>query len=112
MLFSYVLGYNLLVRNLTEEKELIMLEKCKVLLKKYFGYENFKEGQEIAINSVLNKQDTLIIMPTGAGKSVCYQIPALVENGVTIVISPLIALMKDQEDYLNSLGIEATFINS
>ena len=89
-----------------------MLEKCRVLLKKYFGYENFKEGQEIAIKSVLNKRDTLVIMPTGAGKSVCYQIPALVGEGVTIVISPLIALMKDQVDYLNSLGIEATFINS
>jgi len=89
-----------------------MLQRCKVLLKKYFGYENFKEGQEIAIKSVLNKKDTLVIMPTGAGKSICYQIPALVQEGVTIVISPLIALMKDQVDYLNSLGIEATFINS
>lgn len=89
-----------------------MLQKCKDLLQKYFGYESFKEGQEIAIKSVLNKKDTLVIMPTGAGKSICYQIPALVQEGITIVISPLIALMKDQVDYLNSLGVEATFINS
>ncbi len=89
-----------------------MLEDAKILLKKYYGYNSFREGQEKVINSILEGKDTFAIMPTGAGKSVCYQIPALLMSGITIVISPLISLMKDQVDSLNDIGVKATFINS
>lgn len=82
------------------------------ILKKYFGYENFRSGQEKIIEHILNGEDVLGIMPTGAGKSICYQVPAMILSGVTIVISPLISLMKDQVDSLNDLGIPATYINS
>lgn len=88
------------------------MQEAQNLLKKYFGYENFRPGQEQIINHILNEQDCLGIMPTGAGKSICYQIPALMLKGVTIVISPLISLMKDQVDSLNEIGIPATYINS
>lgn len=89
-----------------------MLERAQELLRKYYGYPAFKAGQAKVITSILQGNDTLAIMPTGAGKSVCFQIPALSFTGVTLVISPLISLMKDQVDGLNSLGIAATFINS
>ncbi|MGP4078525.1 DNA helicase RecQ [Pseudalkalibacillus sp. R45] len=82
------------------------------MLEKFYGYSSFRAGQERAIQSVLNGEDTLCVMPTGGGKSVCYQIPALVFEGTTVVISPLISLMKDQVDALVHLGISATFINS
>lgn len=88
------------------------MTKSQELLKKYFGYESFRNGQEEIINHILESQDCLGIMPTGAGKSICYQIPAMILPGVTIVISPLISLMKDQVDSLNQIGIPATFINS
>ena len=88
------------------------MTKSQELLKKYFGYESFRNGQEDIINHILEGQDCLGIMPTGAGKSICYQIPAMILPGVTIVISPLISLMKDQVDSLNQIGIPATFINS
>ena len=88
------------------------MQEAQNLLKKFFGYENFRPGQEQIINHILNEQDCLGIMPTGAGKSICYQIPALMLKGVTIVISPLISLMKDQVDSLNEIGIPATYINS
>ena len=88
------------------------MENAKNLLKKYFGYENFRPGQDQIINHILNGEDCLGIMPTGAGKSICYQIPAMILPGVTIVISPLISLMKDQVDGLNEIGIPATYINS
>jgi len=84
----------------------------KQILKKYFGYETFREGQEVLIDSILRGQDVLGIMPTGAGKSLCYQVPALLLSGVTLVISPLISLMKDQVQALNQAGIHAAFINS
>ena len=89
-----------------------MLERAQALLKEHFGYTAFKPGQEKVISSLLAGGDTLAIMPTGAGKSVCYQVPALIFGGVTLVISPLIALMKDQVDGMTASGIPATFINS
>ncbi|MEH7437742.1 DNA helicase RecQ [Neobacillus drentensis] len=89
-----------------------MFEKALPLLETHFGYSSFRTGQEQAIQSVLNGQNTICVMPTGGGKSICYQIPALVLPGTTLVISPLISLMKDQVDALIQVGISATFINS
>ena len=89
-----------------------MLSEAQALLKKVFGYTSFRGGQGKVVKSILSKVDTLAIMPTGAGKSLCYQIPALLFPGITLVISPLIALMKDQVDALGELGIPSTFINS
>jgi ATP-dependent DNA helicase RecQ len=89
-----------------------MLERAGKILQKYYGYPSFKPGQARVIENILAGRDTLAIMPTGAGKSVCYQVPSLVFDGVTLVISPLIALMKDQVDALGAAGISATFINS
>ncbi|MDD3796967.1 MAG: DNA helicase RecQ [Lachnospiraceae bacterium] len=82
------------------------------ILKKYFGYDSFREGQHTLISSILKGQDVLGIMPTGAGKSICYQVPALLLSGITVVISPLISLMKDQVQSLNQAGIHAAYINS
>jgi ATP-dependent DNA helicase RecQ len=81
-------------------------------LQKYFGYQEFKEGQKEVINSILNKQDTLAIMPTSGGKSLCYQLASIILKGTTIVISPLISLMQDQISSLDELGISATYLNS
>ena len=81
-------------------------------LKTYFGYDTFREGQEKIVEAILANRDVLAIMPTGAGKSICYQIPALILPGITLVISPLISLMQDQVKALNDAGIHAAFINS
>lgn len=89
-----------------------MMDKALRVLQKYFGYSHLREGQEKVIASLLQGSDTLAIMPTGAGKSLSYQIPALLFEGVTLVISPLISLMKDQVDALEQYGVPATFINS
>lgn len=90
----------------------LLFEKAQKLLESHFGYSSFRNGQELAIQSVLAGENTVCVMPTGGGKSICYQIPALVLPGTTIVISPLISLMKDQVDALVQVGIPATFINS
>lgn len=84
----------------------------KELLKIHFGYESFRPGQERAIDNILQNRNTIVVLPTGGGKSLIYQLPALILEGATIVISPLIALMKDQVDSLERVGIPATFINS
>lgn len=89
-----------------------MLNAALKILKQHYGYTTFRPGQEKIITSLLGNKDTLAIMPTGAGKSLCFQIPALLLPGVTLVVSPLISLMKDQVDALNGVGIPATFINS
>ena len=88
------------------------MDKALDILKQYYGYSSFREGQEEIIKEILNGNDVLTIMPTGGGKSICYQVPAILLDGITIVISPLISLMKDQVDNINNLGIKSAYINS
>ena len=88
------------------------MQKPQELLKKYFGYEQFRPQQKQVIEQILSGADALVLMPTGGGKSLCFQIPALILPGTAIVISPLISLMKDQVDALRSNGIAAAFFNS
>ncbi|MBD2844669.1 DNA helicase RecQ [Paenibacillus sp. IB182496] len=89
-----------------------MLEKAKDLLKRVYGYDEFRKGQAEIIEGLLEGRDTLAILPTGGGKSICYQIPSMLLGGTTLVVSPLISLMKDQVDALNRLGVPAAFLNS
>lgn len=89
-----------------------MTEKITSNLKKYFGFDSFREGQREIIEKILEGRDVLGVLPTGGGKSICYQLPALMKDGLTLVISPLISLMKDQVDALREDGIESSFINS
>lgn len=88
------------------------MDRALDILKQYYGYSSFREGQENIIREILNGNDVLTIMPTGGGKSICYQVPAMLLDGITIVISPLISLMKDQVDNINNLGIKSAYINS
>ncbi|PRR82558.1 DNA helicase RecQ [Clostridium vincentii] len=88
------------------------MKEIRKILEKYYGYKDFRPGQEKIISNILNKKDLLAVMPTGAGKSICFQIPALLLDGVTLVVSPLVSLMKDQVDALSSVGIKAAFLNS
>ncbi|MES2180435.1 MAG: ATP-dependent DNA helicase RecQ [Gemmatimonadota bacterium] len=88
------------------------LDDARRVLRARFGFDDFRPGQERAVTSVLSGRDTLVVLPTGGGKSICYQVPALVLPGLTVVVSPLISLMKDQVDALTSRGIAATFLNS
>ncbi len=95
----------------TERKQ-TKIKKAKQVLKQYFGYDDFREGQAKLIEAVLEGRDVLGIMPTGAGKSICFQVPALAAEGITLVISPLISLMKDQVSALNQAGVHAAYLNS
>ena len=88
------------------------LAEAEKVLQKYWGYPSFRSGQDRVVEAALEGRDTLVLFPTGGGKSLCYQVPAMVLNGLTIVISPLVALMQDQVAQLNKIGIRATFINS
>ena len=86
-----------------------MLDK-KTVLKQYFGHSSFRFGQEMVVDAILNRKDALCVMPTGAGKSICYQVPALIFDGTTLVVSPLISLMKDQVNSLTQNGIRAAYL--
>ena len=82
------------------------------ILRRYFGYTSFRRGQEEIVDALLTGRDALCVMPTGAGKSVCYQVPALLLPGIALVISPLISLMKDQVESLTQAGVHAAYLNS
>jgi ATP-dependent DNA helicase RecQ len=97
---------------LEEDRLKAAVHDAREALRQYFGFRDFLDGQEAVISHILGGRDTLVIMPTGGGKSLCYQLPAMVMEGVTVVVSPLIALMKDQVDALHKRGIPAALINS
>ena len=89
-----------------------LLDDAIATLRQHFGFDDFREGQREVVGSILDGKDAVVVMPTGSGKSLCYQLPAMILDGVTLVVSPLIALMKDQVDALHARGLPATFINS
>ncbi len=89
-----------------------MIRQAKTILKNTFGYDEFRPLQQEIIENILGRKDTLVIMPTGGGKSLCYQIPALIFEELTVVVSPLISLMKDQVEQLTALGVGAVVLNS
>src|SRR5712692_11367073 len=95
-----------------EVRNRLTLEKIEQALKQYFGHESFRAGQREIIEYALAGYDAFVLMPTGGGKSLVYQLPALLMPGLTVVISPLIALMQDQVDRMRANGIPATFVNS
>ena len=88
------------------------METPHSILKKFFGYDSFRPGQEQIVQRLLAGQDVLAVMPTGAGKSICYQVPALLLPGITLVVSPLVSLMKDQVNALVQSGVRAAYLNS
>ena len=88
------------------------LQRARAALKEVFGYDAFRPGQESVIAAILSGRDVMAVMPTGAGKSICYQIPALILPGITLVVSPLISLMQDQVSALIQNGVRAAYINS
>ncbi len=88
------------------------IEDARAVLKRAFGYDQFRPGQENAVSAILEGRDTVVVLPTGGGKSLCFQVPALMLPGLTVVVSPLISLMKDQVDALQAKNLPATFINS
>ena len=92
--------------------EVLEKEDIRAALKQYFGFDEFRGRQEEVVRHLLDGKDAFVIMPTGAGKSLCYQLPSIVMDGTALVISPLIALMKNQVDQMSALGIEAGFLNS
>src|SRR5690349_19925459 len=97
------------------QDEMMLVEEKDALkdrLKEIFGYSQFRGNQETIIRNLLDGKNTFVIMPTGAGKSLCYQLPAMINDGLAIVISPLIALMKNQVDQLNAYGVNTRFLNS
>ena len=90
----------------------VTIEGARDALRRSFGYDAFRPGQEQAVRGVLAGRDTLVVLPTGGGKSLCYQVPALLLPGLTVVVSPLISLMSDQVEALERRGIQATYLNS
>ncbi|GHU95473.1 hypothetical protein FACS1894208_08330 [Clostridia bacterium] len=88
------------------------MNRAAEILRQYYGYSEFRQGQSETIAAILNDRDCLAVMPTGAGKSLCYQVPALLFDGVTLVVSPLISLMRDQVMALKENGVAAAYINS
>src|SRR5438093_11450830 len=87
-------------------------EAVQAKLKEVFGFDEFRPIQRQVVDTILDRRDAFVLMPTGGGKSLCYQLPALLMDGLTVVVSPLIALMKDQVDKLRELGVAATYVNS
>ena len=88
------------------------MDQAHTLLKRYYGYDQFRPGQEEIIRALCGVQDVLAVMPTGAGKSVCFQIPALMQEGISLIVSPLVSLMRDQVMALVQMGVPAAFLNS